>query len=237
MELYATVAMERPQQVLAVFIRDARSPSNGEQLQPVEDSIGAAAHVRWKSYPQRSDSTGSVRSFRQPSRSASNDMTPVQPTMRPGPTPNYQDQQRPVSYRKRHNSADYLNRSGRSSPSLNNTNESSSPPWFSNTQIQEEPTTGEIDTSVDLGPKPPKMSDAEWKRVELQMRVDRARVNMPQSVKFRLFMSPEECVEAFEVLDWLNKKDIKPDPNATIRVGQTSLTDAQSDSRGNLVDI
>jgi len=61
------------------------------------------------------------------------------------------------------------------------------------------------------------MSDAEWKRLELQMRVDRARVNIPQSVRFRLFMKPEECVEAFEVLDLLSKKGTKPDPNATVR--------------------
>lgn len=69
------------------------------------------------------------------------------------------------------------------------------------------------------------------------MRVDRARVNMPQSVRFRLFTNPEECVEAFEVLDWSNKKDAKPDLNATIMVGRTPPADAQSDSRGNLVDI
>ena len=68
------------------------------------------------------------------------------------------------------------------------------------------------------------------------MRVDRARVNLPQSVRFRLFTSPDECVEAFEVLDRTNK-DPKPDLNATIRVGQTPPADAQSDSSGNLVDI
>ena len=85
-----------------------------------------------------------------------------------------------------------------------------------------------------LGPKPAKMSEAEWKRLELQMRIDRARVNMPQSVKFRLFMDPEECVEAFEALDWLNKKENKPDPNDMVGVGQTPPTNVQSDSTGNL---
>jgi hypothetical protein len=49
------------------------------------------------------------------------------------------------------------------------------------------------------------MPEAEWKRLELQMRVDRARVCIPQNVRFRLFVNPEECVEAFEVLDQLNK--------------------------------
>ena len=96
---------------------------------------------------------------------------------------------------------------------------------------------GEIDTSVGLGPKPAKMPEAEWKRLELQMRVDRARVNMPQSVKFRLFTNPEECEEAFEVLDWLNKKDTKPNPNATIRVGHNPPADAAIDFQEKLVDL
>jgi hypothetical protein len=68
--------------------------------------------------------------------------------------------------------------------------------------------TEEIDPPVELGPKPEIISEAEWKRLELQMRVDRAREKIPPSVKFRLFVDPEECVEAFEVLDLMNKKDI-----------------------------
>ena len=233
MELYATVAMERPQQVLAVFIRDARTPLNGERPQPVEDPTGATTYTRWKkNYNQRSDSTGSTRSVRQTPPGAFDNMTITQPTMSPGPTPNYQNRQ----HGGRQNSADYFNRSGRSSSSPNNTNDSGPAPWLNDMQIQEEPTTGEIDTSMGLGPRPAGTSDAEWKRLQLQMRVDRARVNMPQSVRFRLFVDPEECVEAFEVLD-SNKRDIKPDLNATIRAGQTPPTDPQPDSEGILVDI
>ena len=238
MELYTTVAMERPQQILAVFIRDARSPLDGERLQPVEDPIGATAHTRWGSYLQRSNSAGSTRSARQTPRGAFDDVAPVQPAMTPGPTPNYnQHQQRSTSGGKRQNSVDYFNQPGRSSPSPSNASDNGSVSWPSNTQIREEPTTGEIDTSVGLGPKPARMPDAEWKRLELQMRVDRARVNMPQSVRFRLFRAPEECVEAFEVMDLSNKKGVRPDPKATIRVGRTPSTNAQPESGGNLVDI
>lgn len=236
MELYSTVAMERPQQVLAVFIRDARSPSDGEQPQPVEDPIGATTHMRWKNYTHRSDSAGSSRSARQTPRGASDDVTPVQPAMTPGPTPNYQYRQRSTSHGKRQNSVDYFSQSGRSSPSLGNTNDNG-PPWLSNAQVQEEPATGEIETYVGLGPRPTKMSDAEWKRLELQMRVDRARVNMPQSVRFRLFVNPEECVEAFEVLDWSSKKGGKPDPDATTRVGYTPGLPNDAKSDGNSADI
>jgi len=212
MELYATVAMERPQQILAIFIRDARSPLNGEKPEPVEDPIGATAHTRRRNYAQHSDSGGSSRSSRQNSYGASNEMIPVQPTMAPGPTPNYQDVKRLISA-KRQDSADYFGRSGPSSP----TPSDDSFPWFSNTQTHEEPGAGEIDPSMELGPRPAKMPDAEWNRLELQMRVDRARVNIPQSVRFRLFVDPEECVEAFEVMDLLNDKDVKPDPDATVR--------------------
>jgi hypothetical protein len=213
MELYATVAMERPQQILAVFIRDARGPLNGEKPQPIEDPIGATAHSRRRNYIQHSDSSGSSR---QNSRGASNEMVPVQPTMTPGPTPNYQTPRRLINV-IRQNSGDYFSRSGRSSPAPSISNDSDSIPWLGNTQVQEEPMTGEADPSVGLGPRPAMMSDVEWKRLELQMRVDRARANIPQSVRFRLFVDPEECVEAFEVLDLLNKKDIKPDPNATVQ--------------------
>ena len=222
MELYATVAVERPQQILAVFIRDARNSSNGEQLQPVEDPIGAAAHIRWKNYAQRPDPGGSSRSFRRDSRSASNDVASAQPTMTPGPTPNYQSRQRSIN--RRQTSVDYFSRSGGSSSAPTTPNDNGSTLWLGNTLIQDEPMTGETDTSVGLGPKPTKMPDAEWRRLELQLRVDRARVNMPQSVRFRLFVHPEECAEAVEVLDRLNKKDNKLDLNTKSGGGGTNTS-------------
>lgn len=203
MELYTTVAMERPQQVLAVFIRDARGPPNGEKPQPIDDPTGATASIRWKNYPHRSDSG---RIFRQNSRSSSYDATPIQPMITPGPTPNYGDRQRPTNA-KRQGSADYFSRPGGSSLAPGTPNDNGSTPW-SSPQVQEDPLAGEIDASVVLGPKPAKMSDVEWKRLELQMRVDRARVNIPQSVRFRLFTNPEECTEAFDVLDLLNEGKI-----------------------------
>lgn len=205
MELYATVAMERPQQILAVFIRDARTSE--EKLQPVEDPIGATAHIRWKNYTQRPDYSGSLRSFHRNSRGASNDsvQSAMTPTMSPGPTPNYKSRRHSINS-KHQNSVDYFSRPGGSSSIPTTPNDNGSAVWLGNTQIQDEPMTGDIDR---LGPKPAKMPDTEWRRLELQMRVDRARVNMPQSVRFRLFVHPEECAEAIELLDWLNREDIK----------------------------
>lgn len=44
------------------------------------------------------------------------------------------------------------------------------------------------------------MSDAERKRCGLQMRVYRARTQMPGHVLLRVFRDPGECVEVEEVL-------------------------------------
>ena len=206
MELYATVAMERPQQVLAVFIRDARSSSVGEKPQPIEDPTGAAAQSRWKNRPQRSDSGGSTKNFRQNTYGVSNE-TPFQPAITPGPTPLYQGRPPSTPSSKRQGSLDYFGQPIRSPTVPGGVNDNGSGPWLNSTQIREEPTTGEIDISVGIGPKPAKMPDAEWKRLELQMRVDRARMNIPQSVRFRLFVNPEECTEAFEALDQVNQMD------------------------------
>lgn len=213
MELYATVAMERPQQILAVFIRDARSLSNGEKPQPIPDPIGACALTKRGKRSQRSDSSGNVRNFRRMSRT--NDVVFVQPTMTPDPTPFCQSRQPPTPSDTRQGSVDYFGRPGRSSPTPSNGSGNGS--WSGDSQIQEELTTGEVDICVGFGPKPAKMPDTDWKRLVLQMRVDRARVCMPQSVRFRLFTNPEECVEAFEVLDQLDQMG----PGAGMQAGRT----------------
>lgn len=51
---------------------------------------------------------------------------------------------------------------------------------------------------------PADMSEAEKKRMELQIRVYRARALMPSHVPLRIFRKPEECVEASEILDKLH---------------------------------
>lgn len=191
MELYATFAKERPQQILAVFIRDARSTLDGGAPQPIDDPTGATAHTRCKKHPRRSDSNRSTKSFRQMSRS--NSATSVQPTMTPGPTPFYQNHQPSTPSNRRQAPVDYFSQPHRLSSTPSNDSDSDSTPWLGDSQIQEE--------QIRLGPKPAKMPDAVWERLELQARVDKARMCMPQSVKFRLFTKPEECVEAFDVLD------------------------------------
>ena len=48
------------------------------------------------------------------------------------------------------------------------------------------------------------MTDAERKRFDLQMRVYKARMEMPDSIPLRVFRNPAECVEAKQILDTLN---------------------------------
>jgi hypothetical protein len=48
------------------------------------------------------------------------------------------------------------------------------------------------------------MTEQEKKRAELQMRVYRARVQIPPHVQLRVFRKAEECTEVQEILDMLH---------------------------------
>ena len=50
-----------------------------------------------------------------------------------------------------------------------------------------------------LGQAP--LTDAERKRLDLQMRVYKARLEVPREIPVRVFVSPEECVEAEAILE------------------------------------
>jgi len=64
-----------------------------------------------------------------------------------------------------------------------------------NDQIAEEP------ESVYMpGGSRQRISDSEWKRFELQRRVDKARVEIPDHIPLRVFRSPEECTETKGIL-------------------------------------
>lgn len=50
---------------------------------------------------------------------------------------------------------------------------------------------------------PTSLSDVEKKRLDLQMRVWRARYAVPPHIPIRIFREPEECVEVNRILDHL----------------------------------
>jgi hypothetical protein len=48
-----------------------------------------------------------------------------------------------------------------------------------------------------------KLTEVQRKRVELQLRIHKARTLAPAHIPLRIFRDPEECVEAGEILDRL----------------------------------
>ncbi|KAJ7772699.1 hypothetical protein DFH07DRAFT_913580 [Mycena maculata] len=161
LELYAELARERPQQVLAVFIRDVES---GEVISdPTGQRAMGAASLNGEAWPKQSWSVSPV------SRAASSYSIPS-PTrgeyfgakpLSSEPEPIVDMTPRPAS------------RSGTPGPArsgaLRRSNSSASQRAFD-------------------------------KRHELQLRVWRARTQMPGLVPLRVFRAPAECVEAEEIL-------------------------------------
>ncbi|KAJ7680612.1 hypothetical protein DFH06DRAFT_972705 [Mycena polygramma] len=167
LELYAELAKERPDQVLAVFIRDV------ELGEVIEDPTGwkavGASSLNGDPWPRRSWSTSS---------SASRPATPA--------------------YSLPPSNQDYF-----------------VPPPM--------PMTAEPDPIAEMTPRPSyraatpaasiksnitvsstasgqRMSEAERKRYDLQLRVWRARTQMPGHIPLRIFRDPAECTEAEEAL-------------------------------------
>ena len=109
------------------------------------------------------------------------------------------------------------------SPSLPIPRDSSSfeipPPVFSSDVVSESPlpsplpspsTTPPRANSLDQRPfnagyvaqqQPPLTPTAEKKRSDLQLRVWKTRLVIPEKIAFRVFREPEECIEADQVLD------------------------------------
>ncbi|KAJ6594203.1 hypothetical protein B0H19DRAFT_917133 [Mycena capillaripes] len=178
LELYAEFAKERPDQVLAVFIRDVET---GEVLDdPTGWKAVGASSLNGEPWPRRSWSTASSAS-QQPSTPAYSlppshqdyfVAPPTPMTAEPDPIVDMTPQPRtPTStqYRALPTSA--------ASIRSNNTAASTS-------------TTQSVQ----------RMSEEERKRYELQLRVWRARTQMPGHIPLRIFRDPAECAEAEEVL-------------------------------------
>ena len=79
---------------------------------------------------------------------------------------------------------------------------SQSLPYRMNRQQQDSASASDSTTSFNNygGANGGKMSEIEKKRYELQMRVNRARTQMPSHIVLRVFREPSECVEIEEML-------------------------------------
>ncbi|KAF8210675.1 hypothetical protein K438DRAFT_1810137 [Mycena galopus ATCC 62051] len=152
LELYAELANERPDQVLAVFIRDVDEA--GEQLEDPTgwNAVGASSGAEREKRPRRTWSTA-----------------PPTPT-----TPAY----------SLHRDQDYFQHIRSSGQQRK--------PTLSIRSAASSSTAGSATRE--------RMTEAERSRYELQLRVWRARTQMPGHVSLRIFRDPRECVEAEEIL-------------------------------------
>ncbi|KAI0064045.1 hypothetical protein BV25DRAFT_1882683 [Artomyces pyxidatus] len=176
LELYVSIARDRPEQILCIFVRDVNTYDDGGGL---EDPTGAQAL-----------STGSMPS------------SPTQAALTPSATP-----------ASRSYTGDYFSsHPGGSAPSAESMQGSMTPHRFVADQLTAEPSTyvppspsvnGSNSSSASSRVHTPQasLSDSDKRKLTLQLRVWKARVDLPPNVVLRIFREPEECVEAMHVVD------------------------------------
>ncbi|KAG2142841.1 uncharacterized protein EDB93DRAFT_1252104 [Suillus bovinus] len=202
LELYASIAMERPNQILAVFIRDVHDTG-------LADATGSLANLMSAkvSGPAKKMSLPAQPSTRpHPLRSMSDPDTLKESgpyTAKPGP-----------SVKRRPTSKFTLPRQSFSSFDTPANADSKTQPRMSVDSIS---STGSSSSSLSLrnlrratGQTTPPMTEAEKKRFELQNRVNKARLMMRSDIVLRVFKFPEECTETERLLVPLKDKIGRP---------------------------
>jgi len=165
MELYSSIASERPQQILGVFIRDVTSSPNVTQSAmgvPGDATPTAAA------YP---------RSFAEAAE--------IQPTISGTPI---SDEPTTVQQGIDETSSSFAQLNLGSRESRQSTTDSLDVPGSFGTR------QGSTDSTKTSAQK----KQAVWK-----MRIEAARQLMPDHIPLRIFRTPSECIESFEILDRL----------------------------------
>ncbi|KAH9943840.1 hypothetical protein B0H21DRAFT_877648 [Amylocystis lapponica] len=197
LELYASIAKERPAQILAIFIRDATAPGaadGGCESKALDDPVGAsilredaAARAAPLGVVRRASTRSAPRHA--PMRSIS-ESTAGAAHVAHTPVRTLSGNEMPPH----HAAADgyFAAVPPMTAPVFEEPVESASPGVA----------TPEVRS---LGYEPyarqQPVSDAERRRGELQMRVYRARLETPQHIPLRVFRNPEECVEAMALID------------------------------------
>lgn len=209
LELYASLAKERPEQILAIFIRDASTQSLGSVVEggvnPLDDPTGASIFEQ--------DGTLGIPKLapplpQAPTRAMSTSQLPINiPSRSVSESPGLGE----PSY------ARYVPRRARrtysEAPAGSNFPTSSIPPtqYFPSmtalaSPLAEEPSSttwsawGGAPRSSSPSRGQPQLFELEKRRMELQLRVHRARLEIPPHIILRVFRAPHECVEAMEML-------------------------------------
>ncbi|GJE91308.1 hypothetical protein PsYK624_074570 [Phanerochaete sordida] len=230
MELYASFARERPHQILAIFIRDAH---NHDHVPPLDDPTGErmpqylpqrkgtqSSGSSFGSPPlpaaQLSDKT--LTPIHRPYRTASGTDIPSSsgrpplPPRLPKRTKSDMPYQPTITEHE-----DYFGSlidtpiSEEPAPiAAPSTSPTSYPPamWSRRRQDDDNSSTS---SKMSLGARSttslrgvPPMTEAERKQAELQQRVWRARMEIPDRIPLRVFRHPSECIETQQILDQLN---------------------------------
>ncbi|EIN09461.1 hypothetical protein PUNSTDRAFT_143017 [Punctularia strigosozonata HHB-11173 SS5] len=225
LELYATMAADRPDQILAIFIRDVNQYDEGvtglddpRGTRPTSVSVGVPAT------PRGGKLAAPVRTLRNPKRAMSELLTPTTPRER---TSSYlipgRSHSRPPSIASAPSTpTDYF------SSNLHSDSISASPspigmpesPASSHNELPDAhdpyadpeatPMPDHVTTFAPndvtipgAGRAPQGLSVNERRRFELQQRVYKARAIVPPHIPIRVFREPQECVEAADMLDKL----------------------------------
>lgn len=206
MELYATIAKERPQQILAVFVRDVE-----HDAQDLDDPTGANVSI-----PSPASSQSSSKTMDTAFMQAMRPKIPISRGSLPNPWTN-QTPLEPLSPKRSLSELAATLKSSRpkttrrlsklSLSSINNGNFFTGPRSSSPTRSMSESDGGGSQPSENSSTRSARLADLteqERKRAELQMRVYRARMQIPINIPLRIFRKPEECIEASEILDRLH---------------------------------
>ena len=210
LELYSSIAKEKPAQVLAIFIRDVSADGG---LPPLDDPTGVRV-LRMEKDPRQGNRPVPVAMpSRRPSsrkgrstggsmamaRSVSEMDTPVQELVRK-PVRMHSDNELLPSH---HEPAGYFTSTSLTASPVTEepedyfkqTTSTSSSPQMRFTQSQDGATTPTGSRQV--------LTEPERRRLDLQSRVWRARLEAPEHIPLRVFRKPDECVEAHMILEAL----------------------------------
>lgn len=199
LELYASIAMERPQQILAVFIRDVHDTGLADATGSLASlmSMKASGPAKKTSLPAQ---TFTTRPHPLRSMSDTDTLKESGPYIaKPGP-----------SVKKRPTSKFTLPPQSFSSFDTPANADSKTKPRMSVDSIS---SAGSSSSSLSLrnfrratGQTTLPMTEAERKRLELQNRVNKAKLMMRHDIVLRVFKLPEECTETERLLEPLKDK-------------------------------
>lgn len=183
LELYSSLAAERPGQIAGVFIRDVNAVG-------LEDPTGTKADFGLTNSQMKPRSKGSVPfpgsipARIVPKRAASDtDVSPPHPGAIHIPQPTKKGSLPPTSFSLGH------------SPDLK---------LFSRVSEDSSSSIASSSSSVSSIMRPPRpITEGERKRWDLQSRVNKARLLMPPHIVLRVFEDPGECVEAEQIVQRL----------------------------------